>query len=183
MSFDGHIVWDEGIIAASILIALVASTAAFWILFRLLSLYPHMEFLRIASSLVMALAVCGMHYTGMAAARFYYDPVPQNNAHLHVWGAIDTSTAFNGALITSIIFVFFLVIMTLADLRAWLYETSNQLDKAERLLCKIEDNSYNTAISTYFDKKKVVARGGGDKEQSLFGKIFRKAAPILPAIS
>ncbi len=42
MSFQGHIVWDEGVIAASILIALVASTAAFWILFRLLSLYPHL---------------------------------------------------------------------------------------------------------------------------------------------
>ncbi len=64
MSFEGHIVWDEGVIASSIVIALVASTAAFWILFRLLSLYPHMEILRIASSLVMALAVCGMHYTG-----------------------------------------------------------------------------------------------------------------------
>ncbi len=64
MSFDGHIVWDEGIIAASILIALVASTAAFWILFRLLSLYPHMEVLRLASAFIMALAVCGMHYTG-----------------------------------------------------------------------------------------------------------------------
>jgi hypothetical protein len=92
---------------------------------------------------------------------------------------MNTSSAFNGALITSVIFVFVLVILTLADLRAWLYETSNQLDKAERLLCKIEDNSYNTAISSYFDKKKLVSKGSSS-EQSLFGKIFMKAAPILP---
>ena len=116
---------------------------------------------------------------GMIAARFYHDPDEPHNADLATWGAMNTNTAFNGALITSIIFVFVLVILTLADLRAWLYETSNQLDKAERLLCKIEDNSYNTAISTYFDKKKLVATGSA-AEQSLFGKIFRKAAPILP---
>jgi NO-binding membrane sensor protein with MHYT domain len=72
ISFEGHIVWDEGVIASSIIIALVASTAAFWILFRLLSLYPQMEILRIVSSLVMALAVCGMHYTGMYVSKAFF---------------------------------------------------------------------------------------------------------------
>jgi NO-binding membrane sensor protein with MHYT domain len=65
MSLDGVVVWNEGIITSSIIIALVASTAAFWILFRLLSLYPHLEVLRLTSAAVMAIAVCGMHYTGL----------------------------------------------------------------------------------------------------------------------
>jgi NO-binding membrane sensor protein with MHYT domain len=64
MSFEGVIVWDKGIIAASVLIALIASTAAFWIMFRLLSLYPQLEILRLGSAFVMAVAVCGMHNTG-----------------------------------------------------------------------------------------------------------------------
>jgi NO-binding membrane sensor protein with MHYT domain len=61
---NGKMEWDAGIVAASVLIALVAATAAFWILFRLLALYPYMEVLRIASAIVAAVAVNGMHYTG-----------------------------------------------------------------------------------------------------------------------
>ncbi len=64
MAFPGDIAWDSGIIASSIVIALVASTAAFWILFRLLSLYPQKEVLRLGSAAIMTIAVCGMHYVG-----------------------------------------------------------------------------------------------------------------------
>ncbi len=70
--------WDVGLVIASVVIAVVASTAAFWILFRLLSAYSQSELLRLASALLMACAVCGMHYTGMAAVSFYrkdgYEP-------------------------------------------------------------------------------------------------------------
>lgn len=64
--------WDAGIIFASVLIALFAATAAFWILFRFLSIFPNYEPLRIACALIMGIAVCGMHYTGMVAATFEY---------------------------------------------------------------------------------------------------------------
>ena len=67
--------YNYGIVAASVLIALIACTAAFWILYRLLSLYPHMETLRIASAVVMTIAVCGMHYTGMIALLIIVVPV------------------------------------------------------------------------------------------------------------
>ena len=38
MIFDGYIEWDVGVVAASVLIAVGASTAAFWTLFRLLAM-------------------------------------------------------------------------------------------------------------------------------------------------
>eukprot|EP01036_Dinobryon_divergens_P041998 gene41998-55732_t len=63
--------WNAGIVFASVMIAVVVSTVAFWIIFRLLSLYPKYEALRVASALVMGVAVCGMHYTGMNGATFY----------------------------------------------------------------------------------------------------------------
>ena len=62
--------WESSVVAASVVIAVVAATAAFWILFRFLALYPVYESLRVLSSLVAALAVCGMHYTGMEAATY-----------------------------------------------------------------------------------------------------------------
>jgi NO-binding membrane sensor protein with MHYT domain len=46
-------------------IALVASMAALWMTTLPVGLYR-----RIGSALVMGLAICGMHYTGMAAAHF-----------------------------------------------------------------------------------------------------------------
>ena len=64
--------WNAPLVFVSVVIAVVASSAAFWILFRLLALYPRYEILRIISALVMAIAVCGMHYTGMAAATYAY---------------------------------------------------------------------------------------------------------------
>lgn len=74
--YDGTIEWNAGIVTASVLIAMIAATAAYWILFRLLSIYPHKEYLRLLSAIVMGIAVCGMHYTGMAAATFHPDPNP-----------------------------------------------------------------------------------------------------------
>jgi NO-binding membrane sensor protein with MHYT domain len=56
--------WNVGIVATSVVIAVVAATVAFWILFRLLALYPHYEILRIAGAVVASIAVNGMHYTG-----------------------------------------------------------------------------------------------------------------------
>jgi len=49
--------------AASIVIALVAATAALWLAFNMRGTAQ-----RFGSAVVMGLAVCGMHYTGMAAA-------------------------------------------------------------------------------------------------------------------
>jgi hypothetical protein len=95
----------------------------------------------------------------MSAASYDYRPEISQPASIGVWGAMNTTTAFNGALIMSVLFVYVLVIMTLADLRAWLYTTSNQLDKAERLLYKINDNCYSTAIRNYIDRKKAGAAG------------------------
>jgi NO-binding membrane sensor protein with MHYT domain len=74
MQFHGNLVWNWGIVVASIFVAVFAATAAFWILFRLLSIFPGKESLRLMSAVIMGIAVCGMHYTGMEAANIIYDP-------------------------------------------------------------------------------------------------------------
>ena len=64
MKFSGRIVWSPGVIFASAVLAIVASSAAFWIQFRLLSLFPASELLKLLSAFVMAVAVCAVHNTG-----------------------------------------------------------------------------------------------------------------------
>lgn len=72
--FQGTIAYDKSLVALSILIAVVAATAALWFTLVLESPLP-----RLAAGLVMGVAVVGMHYTGMAAVRVTVDraaPVP-----------------------------------------------------------------------------------------------------------
>jgi diguanylate cyclase (GGDEF)-like protein len=56
--------------ALSVLIAVAASGAALWMAFRLRSSSSGVRRLRAGAAVVMGLAIAGMHYTGMAAARF-----------------------------------------------------------------------------------------------------------------
>jgi NO-binding membrane sensor protein with MHYT domain len=63
MRFNGVFAWNWSLVALSVGIAIVASTTALWLAFRADSIS-----LRILAALVMAAAVCAMHYTGVAAA-------------------------------------------------------------------------------------------------------------------
>lgn len=63
MRFGGFFEWNWGLVALSVVIAIVAATAALW-----LSFHAHSRSHRAIAALVMGAAVCTMHYTGMAAA-------------------------------------------------------------------------------------------------------------------
>jgi NO-binding membrane sensor protein with MHYT domain len=65
MRFAGFIQWDFLVIGLSAVIAVVAATAALWLAFNTRTLG-----LRICAALLMGVAVCSMHYTGMHAAEF-----------------------------------------------------------------------------------------------------------------
>ena len=71
MDMAPGIVWDPFMVALSVLIAVLASAAALLIFKLLRQVNPSQRFgYQMAASTVMAVAICGMHYTGMAAARF-----------------------------------------------------------------------------------------------------------------
>jgi NO-binding membrane sensor protein with MHYT domain len=63
MRFGGFFDWNLPVVALSVLIAMVAATAALWLAF-----HTRQRWHRVVAALVMASAVCTMHYTGMAAA-------------------------------------------------------------------------------------------------------------------
>ncbi|MGU9816165.1 putative bifunctional diguanylate cyclase/phosphodiesterase [Pseudomonas sp. LF135] len=62
--------YDPTLFGASLLIAVVASGAALWIAFNLRRSTPYVRLARGGAAVVMGIAIVGMHYTGMAAARF-----------------------------------------------------------------------------------------------------------------
>ncbi|MGU3307587.1 putative bifunctional diguanylate cyclase/phosphodiesterase [Pseudomonas sp. M5A4_2d] len=65
--------YDPTLFGASLLIAVVASGAALWIAFNLRRNTPYVRLARGGAAVVMGIAIVGMHYTGMAAARFADD--------------------------------------------------------------------------------------------------------------
>ncbi|MGY2376763.1 putative bifunctional diguanylate cyclase/phosphodiesterase [Pseudomonas sp. SDO524_S393] len=62
--------YDPTLFGASLLIAVIASGAALWIAFHLRRDTPYVRLARGGAAVVMGFAIVGMHYTGMAAARF-----------------------------------------------------------------------------------------------------------------
>ena len=62
--------YDPTLFGASLLIAVAASGAALWIAYNLRRNAPYVRLKRGAAAVVMGIAIVGMHYTGMAAARF-----------------------------------------------------------------------------------------------------------------
>jgi NO-binding membrane sensor protein with MHYT domain len=66
MSMDDTVKYNTGLVALSVVIAIVAGTAALWAGLRVRGVAS-----TVVASLVMGVAVTGMHYTGMAAMRVY----------------------------------------------------------------------------------------------------------------
>jgi len=66
---QASLTYNPLLVAASVVIAVIAGTAALWAALRLDTLFA-----TIAASLIMGVAVSGMHYTGMAALRVYPAP-------------------------------------------------------------------------------------------------------------
>jgi PAS domain S-box-containing protein len=72
MRMDGELRYIPGIFLLSVIIAITASAAALWMTFTL-ARHGGSGFrilLQMGAALVMGAAICGMHYTGMAAAVF-----------------------------------------------------------------------------------------------------------------
>jgi signal transduction histidine kinase/DNA-binding response OmpR family regulator len=71
-----EIVWDQIYVTASVVIGTAGGAAALW-----LAQKPGKKIALWGAAGVMTLSIVGMHFTGMAAASFYYDPtvfVPAN---------------------------------------------------------------------------------------------------------
>jgi hypothetical protein len=66
MKMPDTVRYNNALVAASVLIAVVAGTAALWAAVRLATVTA-----TLVASLIMGVAVSGMHYTGMAAMRVY----------------------------------------------------------------------------------------------------------------
>ncbi len=71
MKMPDTVRYNNTLVAASVVIAVVAGTAALWAALRLAAVWS-----TLAASLIMGVAVSGMHYTGIAAMHVYSTASP-----------------------------------------------------------------------------------------------------------
>jgi NO-binding membrane sensor protein with MHYT domain len=104
---NGKMTFDPGLFALSIVIAIVAATAALWAGLNLSGLPA-----TIGASLIMGVAVSGMHYTGMAALHMWPESAP--GAGMNMAGGGATAETFLLPLLVGISLVSFVMTATLA---------------------------------------------------------------------
>jgi NO-binding membrane sensor protein with MHYT domain len=104
MQINGTVEYDPALVAASVGIAVVAATVALWF-----TVTVRRAPAILASALVMGIAVCGMHYTGMLAMR----------VHLHGEGPPPSgATAFALVLPIALLVIFVVIGLIYAVLAA-----------------------------------------------------------------
>jgi NO-binding membrane sensor protein with MHYT domain len=152
---DADIHWEAGAVAASVIIAIVASTAAYWIIFRFLALYPHIEAFRFASATVAAIAVNGMHYTGMAAATYTHNP--GKAALTPLSASMGHGTAVMGAVIVSVMLMFAVVLFVIMDIRSWFYAAAKVNRIADTMMKTLEREQIESpALNRILEKVRLI---------------------------
>ncbi len=102
MRMQASLAYDMKILSLSVVIAVVASIAALWLVFHAAKGWEQHG----ASAVVMGIAVCGMHYTGMRAAIMQHDSALPAQA----------APGFSPEILAYVIFLITLVILSLASL-------------------------------------------------------------------
>lgn len=127
MAADMH--YDQSLFIVSVVIALVAATAALWLAFNTQKGLP-----MFAASIVMGVAVCGMHYTGMAAMS-----MTPNGAIVDVSSSIEPLTLGLFIFCFTMLVLVLSLIVTLSQLQRRMYEELEQMD---------DDDEHETSQST-----------------------------------
>ncbi|MBE5254042.1 putative bifunctional diguanylate cyclase/phosphodiesterase [Mixta mediterraneensis] len=99
--------WNYSLVALSVLIAFIASGAALWLAFHLRQGEKNLFLMRGLASLVMGVAIAGMHYVGMAAAEFNSASSMHrhgvSNEELAVWVTVITLSILGVTLLSSML--------------------------------------------------------------------------------
>lgn len=171
MRMSPAIVYETGPYLASYGIAIAASAAALWLLHRLRHDRPGERRYRLAAAVVMGLAVCGMHYTGMAAAQFPLGSVcmASNTGLSSGWMATSVTIASLGVLaIASVVAVLD------ARLESRTSALANSLATANRELIQLalHDNLTKLPNRILLEERLAQALDGAHETSGCFAVIF-----------
>jgi NO-binding membrane sensor protein with MHYT domain len=130
MRMPATISYNAGLFAVSIVIAIIAATAALWAALRLRGFWP-----TLVAAAIMGVAVSGMHYTGMAAMHAY-----SPNGHAMAMGGA-SAEAFLLPLIIGVSVITFVMTATIA-----LSPTAEEISEEAELMRRIDSARIETGV-------------------------------------
>ncbi len=107
LSVQGEIVYRPEIFSISVLVALTAAAVALWLAVNLRHVWQ-----RMAAALVMAMAICGMHFTGMAGTVLVASPAATQTDALVSKGMLAAVVA-----VSTVAFVLVALVLAFIDRR------------------------------------------------------------------
>ncbi|HUQ80782.1 MAG TPA: MHYT domain-containing protein, partial [Gemmatimonadaceae bacterium] len=116
MRLHAHMSWNVGIVSLSVAIAVVVCLVALLLAFRFRSETRVVAPLKLASAVVMGIAVVAMHYTGMAGARFLPSAEPMSAASVTKTASI-TTLGLNSIVLVTFVVLVGATLTSLADRR------------------------------------------------------------------
>lgn len=132
LKVEPAIIWDMFWVAISVIIALTASFAALWLTFRLRYEAAQVALMRFGAAILMGLAIAGMHYSGMMAAKFPdQEPMSHHGVNGNWLAVLVSVVAF------SILGITLLVSMLDARLQARTSQLASSLAEANRELAQL----------------------------------------------
>lgn len=152
MIIPGRIRITTSSIVAHAILAVVGSIGGFWVYFRVLSLFPSWDTLRIACAIEGVLFFTGLQYVALAGAVFEHDPSVEMPGEDQ---AIPWTRLAVGVIISTVLLAFLVLVYVLFDLRVWLLRTNAQLRQADRALLALlhrppaERNLHRTTVSPH----------------------------------
>ncbi|MDO3387079.1 MHYT domain-containing protein [Gilvimarinus sp. SDUM040013] len=166
MKMEPGIVYDQTIVAISIAIAVAASGAAL-VICRQVRVVPARYALltKTVAALVMGAAICGMHYTGMAAASYPMNAaMSADNALRGDWMGIPTAIAAGGFLLIALIVAY-------QDFRQAELERQQRVQQAQ----KVQDDAFRDPVTGLGNRsdldRQVMALLADDSTKSGFSVI------------
>jgi len=150
--------YRPGIFCLSILVAVIAATAALWLsVYSDKGTYAKRIRLKLGSALIMGVAIAGMHYTGMAAAVF------SNSGDMV--GILNVDPTLMGILITTIVLCIMSIALILSSTK---YYVATRLQNDKDFLEVVLNNLRGGVIA--FDSNKKI-RLYNKAIQNLYGNI------------
>ena len=204
MEMDAVIQYDPALVGASVVVGITAASAALWIFSHLSALPAPRVNLTLGAALVMGLAVCGMHYTGMAAATMVplstHAPATAGSAGWLAFGVgIGTVLILCTALIALLLdYRFAMYRQTEARLETLVQARTAELARKEELLRTVMDSLPDPIVVSDAAGRPLLhnlasarergfetvdaalsASGSGDAQDDLFTEVVQTARPIL----
>jgi NO-binding membrane sensor protein with MHYT domain len=127
----GSVAVSNGTVVAQAVIAVVGSATGFLLYFRVLSLYPSCDKIRMACAVHGVFLFTGARFVLLAGSTFHYDAtveMPSEEVTL------TSNHLVVGVIISTVMTSFLVLVYVLSDLRTWLQRTTAQQRQADRAL-------------------------------------------------